>query len=103
MGLTGKERVLVALDHKEPDRVPLDLGGSFVTAINVQAYKNLRRALGLPEKYGLLREQTQSVAVDEDVRQLFGIDTIGLYERPPRPELERLKKRHLPCGKATML
>jgi len=89
MGLTGKERVLVALDHKEPDRVPLDLGGSFVTAINVQVYKNLRRALGLPEKYGLLREQTQSVAVDEDVRQLLGIDTIGLYERPPRPELER--------------
>jgi len=89
MGLTGKERVLVALNHKEPDRVPLDLGGSFVTTINVHAYKNLRRALGLPEKCILLREQTQSVAVDEDVRQLLGIDTIGLYERPPRPELER--------------
>lgn len=60
-----------------------------MTATNVHAYKNLRRALGLPEKCGLLREQTQSVAVDEDVRQLLGIDTIGLYERPPRPELER--------------
>ena len=25
--LSSRERVLTALDHKEPDRVPLDLGG----------------------------------------------------------------------------
>lgn len=31
--MTGKERVLTALNHKEPDRVPFDLGSSGVTGI----------------------------------------------------------------------
>ena len=37
MSLTSKERVLMALNHEQPDRVPVDLGGSFVTTINVAA------------------------------------------------------------------
>lgn len=78
----------MALDHRQPDRVPLDLGGSFVTTINVAAYTRLRHALGLSNKWQLLREQTQSVVVDEDVRRVLGVGVIGLYERPPRPDLE---------------
>jgi len=89
MSLTSRERVLMALDHRQPDRVPLDLGGSFVTTINVAAYGRLRRALGLSDEWQLLREQTQSVVVDEDVRQALGVDVIGLYERPPHPDPER--------------
>jgi uroporphyrinogen decarboxylase len=62
--------------------VPLDLGGSFVSTLNHKAYARLRRALGLPVERRLLREQTQSVYMDEDVRQLLGVDVVGLYERP---------------------
>jgi uroporphyrinogen decarboxylase len=69
--------------------VPLDLGGAFTTTINVAAYDRLRQALGLPVKNSLLREQSQSVLVDEDVRQLLGVDVIGLFERSPLPERER--------------
>ena len=89
MALTSRERVLMALAHEQPDRVPFDLGGSLVTTINVVAYTRLRQALGLPAGYRLLREQTQSVVVDEDVRQALGVDVIGIFERPPRPELEQ--------------
>ncbi len=89
MTITSKERVLMALNHEQPDRVPFDLGGSFVTTINVAAYKRLRRALGLSDRSRLIREQTQSVIVDEDVRQALGVDVVGIYERAPRPELER--------------
>lgn len=78
----------MALEHQEPDRPPLDLGGAFTTTINVAAYARLRQALGLPGRWRLLREQTQSVHVDEDMRQALGVDVVGLYERPPRPELE---------------
>ncbi len=88
MPLTPRERVLTALDHKQPDRVPFDLGGSFVTTINVAAYARLRRALGLAEHWQLVREQSQSVLVDEDVRQALGVDTIGIFERAPHPEKE---------------
>ena len=40
--MNSRERVLMALNHKEPDKVPYDLGGTVVTGIHVQAYKNLR-------------------------------------------------------------
>jgi uroporphyrinogen decarboxylase len=43
--MTSRERVLAALDHEEPDRPPVDLGGSIVTGINAIAYAKLKRHL----------------------------------------------------------
>lgn len=45
---TSYERLVTALHHREPDRVPFDLGGSMVTGINVRAQTALRQVLGLP-------------------------------------------------------
>ena len=90
MTMTSKDRVLMALGHERPDRPPLDLGGSFVTTINVAAYARLRETLGLPATWRLLREQTQSVVVDQDVREMLGVDVIGIYERAPLPDQERV-------------
>jgi len=39
----------MALDHKEPDRIPLDLGGSMGTGMQVSTVYRLRQALGLDE------------------------------------------------------
>ena len=47
MAMSSRERVLAAVNHREPDRVPLDLGGSRVTGIDASAYVALRAALGL--------------------------------------------------------
>ncbi len=47
--MNSRERILTALDHREPDRIPFDLGSCQVTGIHVAAYQNLRQALGLPE------------------------------------------------------
>jgi len=44
---TSRERVLKALNHEEPDRVPIDFGGSLVTGIMVHALDSLRKYLGL--------------------------------------------------------
>src|SRR5512136_266776 len=88
MTCTGRERVLAALEHKDPDRVPLDLGGSCVTTFNVAAYARLRQKLGLSERWQLLREQSQSVLVDQDVRQTLGVDVTGIFERAPYAEKE---------------
>ncbi len=46
MPITHRERVRLALNHQEPDRVPVDLGGR-VTSIHIQAYQSLTRRLGL--------------------------------------------------------
>jgi len=43
--MTGRERILAALSHSEPDRVPIDLGATDVTSILAPAYARLRRRL----------------------------------------------------------
>ncbi len=82
--MTSRERVQVALDHKEPDRVPIDLGGSVVTSIGITPYKALRRHLGLPEKEIRTAELVQQIAfVDEDVMEMLGADVLPVFSNPP--------------------
>ena len=45
--MNARERVLTALAHQEPDRVPIDLGGSVVTSISKLTYAALREHLEL--------------------------------------------------------
>jgi hypothetical protein len=45
--LTSRERVQAALEHREADRVPLDLGGSGVSGMHVDSVYKLRQALQL--------------------------------------------------------
>jgi hypothetical protein len=44
---TSRERVHTALDHRTPDRVPLDLGGTVVTGMHASTVYRLRQALHL--------------------------------------------------------
>ncbi len=45
--MTPRERVLAALEHREPDRVPLDFASTCNSGINVLAYNRLKKHLGL--------------------------------------------------------
>jgi hypothetical protein len=47
--MTSRERVRLALKHQEPDKVPLDLGGSVVTGMQISSVYQLRQGLGLDE------------------------------------------------------
>ena len=40
--MNSRERVVTALNHEEPDRLPIDLGGTVVTSIAKSTYANLR-------------------------------------------------------------
>jgi uroporphyrinogen decarboxylase len=42
------ERVKAALEYKEPDRIPFDIGGAMVTGINIRALRNFKHYLGMP-------------------------------------------------------
>jgi len=76
---TSRGRVEAALSHREPDRVPFDLGGSVLTGIHEQAYRRLRRYLGLPEvEIETEDDKQQLAAVHEDVKQQLGVDVYGL-------------------------
>jgi len=77
--MTSRERVLAALNHREPDRVPVDLSGHRSSGIAAIAYARLRKFLGLEEKPIRVYDPVQQLAiVDEDVLELFGVDTIEL-------------------------
>ena len=71
--MNSRERVLTALDHREPDRIPFDLGSVQVTGIHEIAYRNLRQALGLPETTTDLCDTIQQLAkVEDDVVERLG-------------------------------
>ena len=77
--MTPRERVLAALNHREPDRVPIDFGGHRSSGIAALAYAALRKALGLPERPIRVYDPIQQLAVvDEDVLDRFRVDTIEL-------------------------
>ena len=77
--MTSRERVLASLNHKEPDRLPIDLSGHRSSGIAAMAYARLREYLGLPKKPIRVYDPVQQLAiVDEDVLQRFRVDTIEL-------------------------
>ncbi|MDP6118111.1 MAG: uroporphyrinogen decarboxylase family protein [Planctomycetota bacterium] len=82
--MTSRERVLKALRHEEPDRVPYDLSSTPVTGIHRVAYTRLRSALGLPEREPVIWHTMQQLAwVDDDVHEAMRTDATGL--RPLAP------------------
>lgn len=79
--MTPRERVLASLNHEEPDRVPLDLGG-VATTIEAVPYNELKQYLGIRSETELfLRDH---VDPPEEVLKRFGIDTRYIRIKPPR-------------------
>jgi len=82
---TSYERVKLALEHREPDRVPFDLGGSVLTGINKVAYQRLRAYLGLPERPVEIYDPVQQLArVHQDVLDRLKVDVRCVDPGPPR-------------------
>lgn len=78
--MNSRERFRLAINHQQPDRVPIDLGATWVTGISASAYARLRRALGLPDRPPRIHEPYQLLGdVEEDVREKLGVDVIGLW------------------------
>ncbi|HOZ48467.1 MAG TPA: uroporphyrinogen decarboxylase family protein [Candidatus Hydrogenedentes bacterium] len=79
MAMTSRERVNAALDHREPDRVPIDCGGTDVTGLHGMAYHRLKRHLGIAEgETRLFHVYMQLAAVEESVRTRFSGDVVRL-------------------------
>ena len=82
--MNSRERVVRALNHQEPDRVPFDLGGTGLSTIHITAYQNLRRYLDLPptdNRPAFLAEQL--VLPEEDLAERLQTDVRPVL--PGRP------------------
>lgn len=79
--MTSRQRLLAALEHREPDRVPIDLGGN-QTGIHRLAYQALLDHLGLRESIEIMDPVQQLARPSEAVLQRFHVDTRYLAAGP---------------------
>jgi uroporphyrinogen decarboxylase len=76
--MNSRDRLLLALNHKEPDRVPVDLGSATVTGISAIAYNNLKKHLGIDKPTRIIDVVQQLASVDMDIIDLFGVDALDI-------------------------
>ncbi len=81
--LTSRQRVLTALNHQEPDRVPIDLGSNSSTGISVRAYESLRSRYGIMSEVRIADMVQQLAVIDEAFLDVLKIDTRGVSPNLP--------------------
>lgn len=78
----SRERIAAALNHKQPDRVPIDFGGTMCTGIHASCVAALRDYYGLEKRPVRIHEPFQMLALlDEDLQEAMGIDVAGVFGR----------------------
>lgn len=90
---TSRKRVIEALNHREPDRVPLDLGSTCVTGISRKALSRFLEYIRLSHRPVEISDTFQQLGrPPEDLLQWLGVDARPLDPRPSstwRLQLER--------------
>lgn len=79
--MTHRKRLLRVINHKEADRVPIDIGGTTATCINVKAYEALKTYLDLTDPYekpDTISRISLTAIPSEEILQKLDIDCRGL-------------------------
>ena len=77
-----RKRVLDAINHRTPDRAPMDFGGSAITGIHVSCVAKLRDYYGLEKRPVKVCEPFQMLGlIEDDLREAIGIDVTPLTGR----------------------
>ncbi len=83
--MSRRERVLRALAHRAPDRIPVDFGGTTVTGLHVSCVARLRDYYGLEKKPVKASDCGQMLGdIEDDLKAAMGIDVEGVYRRRNR-------------------
>ena len=78
----SRERVVAALQHKEPDKIPIDLGATRFSGIHIKAYVDLRNYLSLSMNPPKIFDVWQQLALPgEELLSLFEVDVAGFYRK----------------------
>ena len=89
MSLSHRERVIKALSHQEPDRVPFDLGSTANSSIHLLGYQKLKAHFGVEAEDTIIHKMMQTVAVHEPILQALDIDLryVGYGASEKRPDI----------------
>ena len=75
----SKKRLRDSLNHKQPDKIPVDLGSTSVTGIHVLAIERLRDFYGLEKRPVRLIEPYQMLGeIENDLAEILHLDIIGI-------------------------
>ena len=93
--MTPRERVLAAINHEEPDRVPIILGTSNTTGIKMPTYRRLKEHLGIQAENNYIYDWPElgTAAPDEATLERLHSDARGLLDRFPAAVYERNRSR----------
>jgi len=80
--MDSRERMLISLSHREPDHVPLDIGGSDVTGIHRDAFRRLAHHLGLEEDVPIYHRVQQLALPSEEMLCRLQVDVRPLLAQP---------------------
>ena len=85
MPMTSRERVLTAINHEEPDRVPIILGVSNATGIQMAAYRRLKKRLGIQAEDRYLYDWSElgTAALEEETLLRLRSDVRGVLDAHP--------------------
>jgi uroporphyrinogen decarboxylase len=93
--MTPRERVLAAIHHEQPDRVPIVLGASNATGMKMRPYRRLKDLLGIraEDRYLYGWPELGTADPDEDTLQRLHSDVRGVHDRLPADVYERNRSR----------
>lgn len=90
--MNHRERLLAAINHRTPDRVPVDLGSTAVTSLHIDAHRKLKAHFEIddPEEI-IINRMMQTVLPHEEILKRFDVDVRGVFmgKLDSRPEVER--------------
>lgn len=77
--MNSRERIINAINHKEPDRIPIDLGATPSSGISIVAYQNLLKYLKKDHLQAYVYDVVQEVVQPEtEILDYFGVDVFDL-------------------------
>lgn len=95
MTMTSRERVLSAINHEEPDRVPIVIGISNATGIKMKTYRGIKELVGIdaPDNYLYEWPELGTAEIDEATMQRLHSDVRGIRDIQPLETLKRNQER----------
>ncbi len=95
MTMTPRERVLSAINHEEPDRVPIVIGVSNATGIKMKPYQGIKELVGIeaPDNYIYDWPELGTADIDEATMQRLHSDVRGVRDTHTLETLKRNQER----------
>ena len=95
MPMTSRERVLAAINHEEPDRVPIVIGVSNATGIKIKPYRGIKRIIGVdaPDDYIYDWPELGTALIDEATMRRLHSDVRGVLDLEPATVRKRNSQR----------